>query len=466
MKALALGTIASVAKGELNNSASALDSEVLATGFSVDSRQIEAGDVFVATRGERVDGHDFAAQALERGAIFVLSERDIPEIPCVVVGDCVVALGLIASWYRHEVLSAQVIGLTGSSGKTTTKDIIAQVLDGQVVAAPGSFNTEIGLPLTVLEADPETDFLVLEMGMRGLGHIQHLVEVADPDIAAVLNVGTAHVGMMEAPGDIARAKGELVEGLRPDAVAVLNADDPQVKAMQNRTLAETIFFGEQTGVDIQAIDVRIDDQGRPRFDLSVRGDSIRSVQLTMHGEHFVSSALAAAAVAHAAGISTDVIAERLSKSRIVSPWRMEVRESHSGVTVINDAYNANPESMRAALKALRSMSGGRRTWAVLGEMRELGERSVSEHDAIGRLAVRLDISRLVCIGTETKVMHLAASNEGSWGDESVWVPDVAAVIELLDAQVKPGDVVLVKASRAIGLEEVAEHLLRDNEAPS
>lgn len=466
MKALAIGTIASVAEGELNESARALDPQACATGFAVDSRRIEPGNVFVATRGERVDGHDFAAQALERGAIVVLSERDIPGAPCVVVGGCVRALGLIASWYRHEVLSAQVIGLTGSSGKTTTKDIIAQVLDGQVVAAPGSFNTEIGLPLTVLDADVETDFLVLEMGMRGLGHIRHLVEVADPDIALVLNVGSAHVGMMEAPGDIARAKGEIVEGLRPDAVAVLNADDPQVKAMQERTVAETMFFGEQAGVDIQASDVRIDEQGRPGFDLSVRGESAGPVQLTMHGEHFVSSALAAAAVAHAAGVATPAITERLARARIVSPWRMEVRESSGGVTVINDSYNANPESMRAALKALRSMSGGRRTWAVLGEMRELGEWSVIEHDAIGRLAVRLDISRLICVGPKTKVMHLAASNEGSWGDESVWVPDVAAAIELLDAQVKSGDVVLVKASRTIGLETIAAHLLEDDEVPS
>lgn len=463
MKALAVAAIADIAQGRLNGAARELGDQALARGFSVDSRSIEPGQVFVATAGERVDGHDFAVSALERGAIAVLSERDVPRVPCIIVDDCIAALGSIAAWYRREVLRATVIALTGSSGKTTTKDLIAGLLDGEVVAARGSFNTEIGVPLTILEADAETDFLVLEMGMRGLGHIRYLADLADPDIALVLNVGTAHAGMLDSPADVAVAKGEIIEGLREGAIAVLNADDPQVVAMRVRTSAQIVWFGEGADSDIRALDVHLDERGRPAFRLSVRDELSGMIQLPMYGEHFVSAALAATAIAHLTGVSVADIATRLAIARVDSRWRMEVQQTSNGVTVVNDAYNANPESVRAALKTLRSMAQGARTWAVLGEMRELGDLTVPEHDSIGRLAVRLDISRLVCVGPATKVMHLAASNEGSWGEESIWVPSPEAAMELLDAEVQPGDVVLVKASRAIGLERIAMHLLGQQE---
>ena len=463
MKALAVAAIADIAQGRLNGAARELGDQALARGFSVDSRSIEPGQVFVATAGERVDGHDFAVSALERGAIAVLSERDVPRVPCIIVDDCIAALGSIAAWYRREVVRATVIALTGSSGKTTTKDLIAGLLDGEVVAARGSFNTEIGVPLTILEADAETDFLVLEMGMRGLGHIRYLADLADPDIALVLNVGTAHAGMLDSPADVAVAKGEIIEGLREGAIAVLNADDPQVVAMRVRTSAQIVWFGEGADSDIRALDVHLDERGRPAFRLSVRDELSGMIQLPMYGEHFVSAALAATAIAHLTGVSVADIATRLAIARVDSRWRMEVQQTSNGVTVVNDAYNANPESVRAALKTLRSMAQGARTWAVLGEMRELGDLTVPEHDSIGRLAVRLDISRLVCVGPATKVMHLAASNEGSWGEESIWVPSPEAAMELLDAEVQPGDVVLVKASRAIGLERIAMHLLGQQE---
>ena len=463
MKALAVAAIADIAQGRLNGAARELGDQALALGFSVDSRSIEPGQVFVATAGERVDGHDFAFSALERGAIAVLSERDVPRVPCIIVDDCIAALGSIAAWYRREVVRATVIALTGSSGKTTTKDLIAGLLDGEVVAARGSFNTEIGVPLTILEADAETDFLVLELGMRGLGHIRYLADLADPDIALVLNVGTAHAGMLDSPADVAVAKGEIIEGLREGAIAVLNADDPQVVAMRVRTSAQIVWFGEGPDSDIHALDVHLDERGRPAFRLSVRDELSGMIQLPMYGEHFVSAALAATAIAHLTGVSVADIATRLAIARVDSRWRMEVQQTSNGVTVVNDAYNANPESVRAALKTLRSMAQGARTWAVLGEMRELGDLTVPEHDSIGRLAVRLDISRLVCVGPATKVMHLAASNEGSWGEESIWVPSPEAAMELLDAEVQPGDVVLVKASRAIGLERIAMHLLGQQE---
>jgi len=463
VKALTLEFVSRSSGGHLNARAEQIDPNRSVTGLATDSREITVGDVFVAIPGERVDGHDFAQQAVESGASAVLAQRDLPDLPCIVVEDVVMALGSIAAAYRREMLSARVIAITGSSGKTTTKDLVAQVLPGNVVAAQGSFNTEVGVPLTILDADEGTEFLVLEMGMRGLGHIRYLCTIAQPDISLVLNVGSAHVGMLGGPEDVARAKGEIVERLPAAAVAVLNADDPQVAAMVDRTAARVLTFGESPTSDVRARAVRLDSLGRATFDLIIADQPAETVSLQLHGEHFVSAALAAAAIGHVVGMSCGAIAERLCQAQPRSRWRMEVRTTARGVTVVNDAYNANPESVRAALKTLRSMQGGGRTWAVLGEMRELGAASLDEHDAIGRLAVRLDISRLVCVGDATKVMHLAASNEGSWGDESMWVPDIESAIAILDQQLEPGDVVLLKASRAVGLEVIATHLLGDEE---
>lgn len=466
MKPLTLEFVAHASGGLLNAPAQLIENEVLVRRFATDSRSIEPGDAFVAIPGARVDGREFAHQAVGSGASVVLAEEDLPDLPCIVVEDAVAALGAIAQVYRRDVLSATVIGITGSSGKTSTKDLVAQVLPGKVVAAQGSFNTEVGVPLTILDADEETDFLVLEMGMRGLGHIRYLCGIASPDVSVVLNVGSAHRGMMDSAGDIALAKGEIVEGLPAGAVAILNGDDLQVAAMAKRTAARVVTFGEGSASDIRATDVRIDVQGRPSFGLAIPGEPQQDVHLQLHGEHFVSAALAAAAIGHVVGMSAVEIAARLDSARPLSRWRMEVQTTPAGVTVVNDAYNANPESVRAALKTLRSMQGTGRTWAVLGEMRELGEAALDEHDAIGRLAVRLDISRLVCVGDATKVMHLAASNEGSWGEESMWVADPEAAMSVLDDQLQPGDVVLLKASRAVGLEVIADHLLSQGQGRS
>lgn len=439
------------------------------TGVVADSRTVQPGSMFVAIVGERSDGHDFAPEAVESGAVLVLAAHPVRDarggtLPCVVVSDPIEALGRLASWYRRERLDCTVVGITGSSGKTSTKDLIARVLavGGPTVSARGSFNTEVGMPLTVLQADESTSYLVLEMGMRGEGHIAYLVELARPDIGVVLNVGSAHLGMLGSRDAIARAKSELVRDLPPDAVAVLNADDPAVRAMVTATDARVVTFGEAPDAGVRATDVRLDALARPSFTLTdaMSGDAL-PVDLPLSGEHYVSNACAAAAVGLVAGLSLEQVADALRAAEVDSRWRMEVRVSPRGFTVINDAYNANPESMRAALKSLAAMGAGRRTWAVLGEMRELGDASVEEHDAIGRLAVRLDISRLVCVGAATRVMHLGASSEGSWGDESIHVPDVEAAIALLHEQVGPDDVILVKASRAIGLERVAAALLSD-----
>ncbi|WP_129839307.1 UDP-N-acetylmuramoyl-tripeptide--D-alanyl-D-alanine ligase [Streptomyces sp. RFCAC02] len=435
----------------------------------IDSRQAEPGSLFAALPGERVDGHDFAERAVAAGAAVVLAARPVG-VPAVVVDDVVAALSELA---RHTVrtLAPTVVALTGSAGKTSTKDLIAQLLReaGPTVWTPGSYNNEIGLPLTALRIEESTRYLVLEMGARGIGHIRDLTRLTPPRIGAVLNVGTAHIGEFGGKEAIARAKGELVEALPPAAaggVAVLNADDPLVRAMASRTEARVVYFGEAKDAAVRAEDVRLSDAGTPAFRLCTP-TGCADVTMRLYGEHHVSNALAAAAVAHEVGMSADAIAQTLATAGPLSPWRMEVTERPDGVTIVNDAYNANPDSMRAALRALAAMGGaakdrGGRTWAVLGPMAELGDDALAEHDAVGRLAVRLNVSKLVSVGgQEAAWLDMGAKNEGSWGEESVHVSDARAAVELLRGELRPGDVVLVKASRAAGLERVALDLAAD-----
>ncbi|MFD4546858.1 UDP-N-acetylmuramoyl-tripeptide--D-alanyl-D-alanine ligase [Streptomyces sp. NPDC058466] len=457
MIALSLAEIAAVVGGQTYDIP---DPAVQVTGPVVrDSREVESGSLFVAFVGERVDGHDFAEAVIEAGAVAVLASRPVG-VPAIVVTDVQAALGALA---RHVVerLGATLVALTGSAGKTSTKDLIAQVLRSKAptVFTPGSLNNEIGLPLTALSATEGTRFLVLEMGARGIGHIRYLADLTPPKIGLVLNVGTAHIGEFGGREQIAQAKGELVESLPEDGAAILNADDPLVRAMASRTKARVILFGESDEADVRAENVRLMESGQPAFSLRTPS-GCSDVTMRLYGEHHVSNALAAAAVAHELGMSADEIARALSEAGSLSRWRMEVTERPDGVTVVNDAYNANPESMRAALRALATMGRGRRTWAVLGQMAELGDEALAEHDAVGRLAVRLNVSKLVAVGgREASWLQLGAYNEGSWGEESVHVSDAQAAVDLLRSELRPGDVVLVKASRSVGLERVAQALL-------
>ncbi|MER6071101.1 UDP-N-acetylmuramoyl-tripeptide--D-alanyl-D-alanine ligase [Streptomyces sp. NPDC001817] len=457
MIALSLAEIAAVVGGQTHDIP---DPSAAVTGPVVrDSREVVPGSLFAAFVGERVDGHDYAPQVIEAGAVAVLASRPVG-VPAIVVDDVQTALGALA---RHVVrrLGATLVALTGSAGKTSTKDLIAQVLQRKAptVFTPGSLNNEIGLPLTALSATEETKFLVLEMGARGVGHIRYLTDLTPPRIGLVLNVGTAHIGEFGGREQIAEAKGEIIEGLPEDGAAILNADDPLVRAMAPRTKAKVVLFGESAEADVRAENVRLTDSGQPSFRL-LTPSGASDVTMRLYGEHHVSNALAAAAVAHELGMSAEEIATALSEAGSLSRWRMEVTERPDGVTIVNDAYNANPESMRAALRALAAMGKGRRTWAVLGKMAELGDEALAEHDAVGRLAVRLNVSKLVAVGgIEASWLQLGAYNEGSWGEESVHVSDAQAAIDLLRSELRPGDVVLVKASRSVGLESVAQALV-------
>jgi UDP-N-acetylmuramoyl-tripeptide--D-alanyl-D-alanine ligase len=369
--------------------------------------------------------------------------------------------------------AVRIAGITGSSGKTSTKDLAAQLVErlGPTIAPAGSFNNEFGHPLTVLRADASTRYLVLELSARGLGHIAYLCRVAPPRYGVVLNVGHAHAGEFGGLDQVARAKGELPEALPADGVAILNADDPRVLAMADRTSARVVTFGVESAHPrpplIRAADIRLDDLGRPSFTL-LTPEGSAPVTLRLHGAHNVPNALAAAALARELGLDLDGIADGLRTAVARSRWRMEVHQRGDGVTVINDAYNANPESVRAALDALAHMTqGGGRGFAVLGHMAELGGTSRASHEDIGEYAARLDssglagsgLAGLIAVGEEAAPLLAGARRVPSWTGEAHAVPDGAAALGLLANRLKPSDVVLVKASRAARLEGVAAALL-------
>ncbi|GAA2790799.1 UDP-N-acetylmuramoyl-tripeptide--D-alanyl-D-alanine ligase [Kribbella solani] len=464
------GEIAEVVGGEL---VGAEPTAVVDGAVVVDSRKAGPGGLFVALPGERVDGHDFVAAATAAGATVSLTTRPVDGSPCIVVGDAQRALGDLARYVVAKLPDLTVIALTGSSGKTSTKDLIAQVIRpyGETVSPEGSFNNEIGHPLTALQATGSTKYLIAEMGVRSLGDITYLAGITPPAIGLVLNVGTSHIGKLGSQDNIALAKGELIEAVRAGGTAILNADDDRVAGMRGRTREKVLTFGEAAEAEVRATELKIDGEGRPTFTLHVGAGSAAddqpafstSVSLRFIGEHYVSNALAAAAVGVALGLTPEQIAAGLNAATPLSAARMELTERPDGVTIINDAFNANPESTRAALKSLAAIgrSRGARTWAVLGEMLELGDTSTAEHDAIGRLAVRLDVNRLVTVGAGAKPIHLGASLEGSWGNESAYVETIPDALALLRSELRAGDVVLVKSSKAAKLRSLADALLED-----
>ncbi|GGO87118.1 UDP-N-acetylmuramoyl-tripeptide--D-alanyl-D-alanine ligase [Nocardioides phosphati] len=476
---LHLSEIAAVVGGSLSGE----DVLVTAPAF-VDSRAVEQGGLFVALAGERVDGHAYAEGAVAAGAAGVLGSRPTG-VPTVVVDDPAVALGRLARHVRDQLPDLTVLALTGSQGKTGTKDFLAQLLaaDGETVATAGNLNNELGVPLTVLRATGSTRYLVVEMGARGIGHISYLCGIARPDVAAVINVGTAHLGEFGSREAIAQAKGEIFDGLPPGGVAVLNAADDFNHAMLERitsrpdapTVAEWGDLddpehgttpdgrptGDPTGLLVGFRDVELDELGRPSALFVVKQGAPVRVQLLEIGRHQVLNAAAAVAMAVAAGVSAPSALAALAGARSLSRWRMEVHDRGDGVTVINDAYNASPDAMRAALDTLAGIKerSGRRTVAVLAEMRELGDDAERIHAEIGAHAATAGVDVLLVIGEAAAPMLSGASKISEWPGTAVSVPDRAAALAWLREDVAAGDVVLVKASRGAALEVVAEGLL-------
>ena len=463
---LSLAQVAQITGGHL-----AGPPDALVTGdVVIDSRRAGPGGLFAALAGERSDGHDFAAAAVAAGAVAVLATRPVPA-PSVLVPDVPAALAALAAFVVDALPALRIAGITGSSGKTSTKDLAAQLAErlGPTVAPAGSYNNELGHPLTVLRADAATQNLVLELSARRVGHIACLCRIAPPRYGAVLNVGHAHEGEFGGVDQIARAKGELAEALPADGAAILNADDPLVLAMASRTAARVVTFSAgppvtaAPQVTIRACDVRLDDLGRASFTL-LAPEGSAPVTLRLHGAHNVPNALAAAALARELGLGLADIADGLSAAAARSRWRMEVHRRADGVTVINDAYNANPESVRAALEALGHLTHDGRAFAVLGHMAELGDTSPARHVEAGEFAARVlgpALAGLIAVGPEAAPLLDGARQVSSWHGEALGVPDGPAALSVLADRLKPGNVVLVKASREVGLESLAADLLEE-----
>lgn len=457
---LSLTHIAAAVEGSVqgaDESAAEVTAEVV-----VDSRKVEPGSLFAAIVGERVDGHDYVAEAARSGAVAALVSRPVADagIPTILVADVPTALGALA----REVLELlrnrsdlQVVAVTGSVGKTTTKDLLAQVLSpmGDVIAPVGSFNNEIGLPLTVLRADEATRVLVLEMGADGPGNLTYLTSIAPPDVAVVLVVGRAHLGGFGSVAGIARAKSELVQGLRGDGTAVLNADDPRVAAMAEVSAgAHVVYYGTEEQAQVRAEDVTTDEAGHLR--LRITTDSASAVvTTTLVGEHHRTNVLAAAAAALCVQRPLAEVADSLSHARALSPHRMQVTRA-GAITLVDDSYNANPDSMRAALRALATLGRQGRAVAVLGEMLELGSGSETEHELIGRAAAEAGVELLMVVGAGAAGIARGAREAGL--PEVVTAESAAVAQDMLAETVRGGDVVLVKASNGAGLMAVADML--------
>ncbi len=432
------------------------DRDAAVTGpVIIDSRQAEPGCLFAALPGTRADGHDFAPAAAAAGAVAVLATRPVG-VPALIVPDVAAALARLARAVADRIPGCVIAGITGSSGKTTTKDLAAQLIEtlGPTVSPRNSYNNDIGLPLTVLRATGQTRYLITELSARGPGHIARLCQVAPPQLGVVLCVGHAHAGEFGGIEDVARAKAELPAALPPDGVALLNADDPRVLAMAAGTAARVVTFGRAAAAAVRAEGVTLDEAGRARFTL-VTNDGTAPVALRLHGEHNVSNALAAGALAAELGMRVPAIAAGLSAAVARSRWRMEFTERPDGVTVINDAYNANPEAMRAALGTLAVLARSRRAFAVLGYMTELGARAQEFHEQAGLLAAQAGLAGLIVVGDDAAPILSGARAVPSWHGELVAVPDAAAAVEALGRRLERGDVVLVKASRTTGLESIA-----------
>lgn len=465
MISLTLAQLAHVLGGELHLAADAAAEDIVRGGVDTDSRLIEPGGIFVAKPGEVTDGHLFVDAAVANGAAVAIVERVVPApVTQIVVADAIRALADLA---RHVVAvvrdagSLRIVGITGSNGKTTTKNMLARILEdeGETVAPRASFNNEVGAPLTMLRVTDDTRFLVSEFGASAPGEIARLAGLVEPDVGVVLMVGMAHAGGFGGIEATFQAKSELVRALRPGGVAVLNADDPRVAAMAPIAAEQGVsvrWFGRGPGADVRADDVEVRADGT-RCVVIARGVSA-SLHLRVLGEHHVMNALAAIAAATTLGVSLEACVARLQTVELAERWRMQPLGSDR-VRIINDAYNASPDSMSAALRTLAQITGpGERTVAVLGAMSELGEYADEEHDRVGLLAVRLGIQRIVVVGTPARRMYLEAIAQGSWDAEAIFFTTADEAYDYLMGELRDGDRVLVKSSNSAGLRFLGDRL--------
>ena len=465
---LTLGQISDIVGGKLIG-----DPAIKVSGVATDSRSCKPGDLFAAIVGERVDGHDYVGQAISSGASALLTSKLVEGSQVLVpnspdgLDPVIHAIAKVSKHVRSLMRGVEVIGITGSSGKTSTKDMIGQVLSHAATthAPAGSQNNELGLPLTLLSAPRDVKYLVAEMGMRGLGHITYLCELAQPTIGVITNVGRAHIGEVGSIEGIAKAKSELVRAIEPSGVVVLNADDERVMAMRELTQATVFTYGFAPTADVRAENLQLSAYGSYNFDLVYRGERIPA-SIPMLGEHNVLNALAASAVGIAVGMEVVDIARALTTLKQMSKWRMEVNQIPGNVTIINDAYNANPESMTAALETLTAIPATGNTFAILGKMHELGETSDAIHAQIAKLAIELGVTQVIAIGESAKSYVLpplstsatAGEKAETKAQKSVWLPDFDSACDYIVNEVNSGDILLFKASRAEQFEVLADRI--------
>ncbi len=442
--------------------------DAVATAFAIDSRVLLPGSCFVALVAAR-DGHAFVGDAFARGATVALVSRPVEMGPgrepraLVQVTEPLAALGMLGVSARDRLVDATVVGVTGSAGKTATKDLLAAALrpGRRVTASPVSFNNEAGVPLTLLAAEPDTEVVVVEMGARFAGNIRDLCLIVRPDVGIVTNIGLAHAGLLGGASGIAAVKGELLEALPPGGLAVLDAADEHTPALASRTQARVVRVAvgapsapDGGDADLWVRALTLDDELRPSFDL-VTPSGAAPVRLAVRGEHQVRNAAMAAAVAVELGVPLPEAAAGLARAE-AAPGRMELATTPGGVTVLDDSYNASPTSTAAALRALAALAARGHRLAVLGEMLELGSESDASHVEVGRLATELGVD-LIVIGDAAGPIAEGARAAGN--ARVIEVPDVDAAIAAVAARASAGDAVLVKASRAIGLDRVAAALL-------
>jgi len=447
-----------------------LDSNLKVTGkVVIDSRKVSPGDLFVAINGEKVDGHDFCHEAIKKGAIAVISSKELVGIPTLLVKEgnaasknvdqpTVIALGKLASYLLMKLPNIFKIAVTGSSGKTTTKDLLFDLgnLIGPTVAPVGSYNNEIGMPQTILECDEKTKVLILEMGAREVGNIKKLCQIAKPDTSILLNIGSAHIEIFGSRELILKTKSEIIECLNAEDVAVLNHEDETFS--KQKTKAKVVSFG-LSGADVSAKNVVLNDKAQASYELEFEG-KVSQVNLKLVGAHQVSNSLAAAAVFLKKGLDIDLVAKTLSNSVAKSKWRMQVEVNSKNVTVINDSYNANPESMKAAIRTLKQAGADKKTFIIVGEMLELGSDSKQMHEEVADLIQKLDVKKTLVVGNGAKIVSNYLSNNAYKG-RLEFCMDIDSAISKTKEMVEINDVVLVKASRAIGLERVANALMND-----
>ena len=444
------------------------------TGITWDSRKVAAGDAFLAMPGQRVDGNDYLLAAIGNGAAMIICTRKPDDntvaiageftCPVLVVDDGVEALTKLASYWRTR-LRCVVVGVTGSTGKTSTKDMLYSVLSQRykTVATQGNNNNEIGIPYTVLRANSDTEVLIVEMGMRGMGQISAGCKIATPSIGVVTNVGVCHMELLGSREAIAQAKGEMLACLPATGLAVVNADDDMTDYMLEQAQVEehstrVVRFGRGQDACTKVANVAIGQDGCASFDLTVDNGDTVPVKLAVPGEHNIMNACAAAVVGNYLGVSADHIAAGLGAAQ-ASGMRMEISTAPGGFTIINDAYNANPDSMRAALDTLCSMSCSGKRIAVLGGMGELGENEAALHGQVGADVAASKVDVLVCVGELAAAIAAGAKVAGATCDIEC-VRDVAGAVEALRRIVAEGDLVLLKASRFMGFEQIVEEISR------